>query len=73
MTEILVSLGALIALVLGAWGKGRYDARQDAKAERAKAIDKALATREAIDDEVQNDPHLAQRARDSGLLRPGGK
>lgn len=73
MTEILVSLGAIISIVLAAWGKGRYDARQDAKAKRADAVNKALATREAIDDEVQNDPHLAERARSSGLVRPGGK
>lgn len=69
MTEILVSLGAIISIVLAAWGKGRYDARQDAKAERAKAIDKALATREAIENEIQDDPNLSDRARASGLVR----
>lgn len=52
MTEILVSLGALIALVLGAWGKGRYDARQDAKkADQARQAE----TKERMDAVVADD------------------
>ena len=52
MTEILVSLGALIALVLGAWGKGRYDARQDVKkADQARQAE----TKERMDAVVADD------------------
>lgn len=56
MTEILVSLGAIIYIVLAAWGKGRYDARQDAKAERARQAE----TKERMDAVVADDANASR-------------
>lgn len=79
MTGWLVSqvLGPFLPILAGIFGAlgliffGRRSAKKDERLKRAEADVKAMKTRQEIDDEIQGDPDLAARARNSGVLRHG--
>lgn len=64
--------GALVLLIgaLGLYAKGRKDVRRETALEAAERMAKAHTKRQEIEDGIADDPHLADRARGIGLVRP---
>lgn len=67
--ELVITLAVLGGL-LGLWNKGKRDQRRETALEAAERMAKAHTDRQEIEDDVTSDPHLADRARGSGLVRP---
>ena len=66
---VALILGAIVALAGGAWRIARNAVAAD-RAKRAAAAAKADTNRTRLDDEIQQDPDLAARARRIGIVRP---
>ena len=64
-------LAGLLA-ALGLYAKGRTDARRKAALDTALDTVDALKTRGRIEDEIEQDGNLIDRARKSGLVRRDG-
>lgn len=74
LSQILGPFLPIIAGAIGALGLiffGRRSAKKDERLKRAEADVKAMKTRQEIDDNVQQEPDLVDRARKSGVLRRG--
>lgn len=67
----LAWLGAALSLALVAFVAGRRDGRADAEVERANATNDAYRKRERIDDAIDQDTDLVDRARRIGIVRDG--
>jgi len=67
--ELVITL-AVLGGILGLWNRGKNDARRETALEAAERMAKAHTDRQEIEDEIADDPHLADRARGSGLVRP---
>ena len=66
----LYAAGALLLALLYAFARGRRSARRETALEAAERMAKAHTKRQEIEDDITSDPHLADRARGVGLVRP---
>lgn len=66
----LAGAGAVIVALVTAWWRGRRSGQSAAKTQATRAALEAERKREEIEDDIQQDPDLAARARRSGLVRP---
>lgn len=66
----LAGLVALVLAVLGVYSKGKRAARQETALEAAERMAKAHDTRRKIEDDIQEDVDLYDRAKRSGIVRP---
>lgn len=66
----LTILAVILGGIFGIWNKGKRDQRQETALEAAERMAKANADRQEIEDDITSDPHLADRARGVGIVRP---
>jgi len=76
IAALLSTLARLLGPILpflATWVAAKRDARQKAKIERLEADAKAGKTRKGINDDVEDDTGLVDRAKRSGVLHKRGK
>lgn len=66
-------MGVALAVLVGVYNKGRSDANDQAERKILKGNLKAERDREAIENETQDDNHLLDTARRTGLVRKATK
>lgn len=70
LRRTIYAAGALLLALLYAFARGRRSARQETALEAAERQAKAHTKRQEIEDDIADDPSLADRARGVGLVRP---
>lgn len=70
LRRTLYAAGALLLALLYAFARGRRSARRETALEAAERYAKAHDTRRRIEDDIQEDVDLYERARRAGVVRP---
>lgn len=66
----LYAAGAILLAMLYAFARGRRSARRETALEAAERMAKAHTKRQEIEDDIQEDVDLYERARRAGVVRP---
>lgn len=70
LRRTLYAAGAMLLALLYAFARGRRSARRETALEAAERQAKAHDTRRRIEDDIQEDVDLYERARRAGVVRP---